>query len=71
MHGLRYFYSEISKELAELFTEEPKKDDNLISKFVDSFRMIKEKLIEGSQSLEAYSKIILEISDRSLPFGIF
>ena len=37
---------------------------------MESFKKIKEKLIEGSQSLEVYAKIILEIADRSTPFGI-
>ncbi len=67
---LRYIHCEIAKELADMFVEESKKDENLISKFVEGFKKIKEKLIEGSQSLEVYAKILLELADRSSPFGI-
>ena len=66
---LKYFNCEISKELADVFVEESKKDETLITKFMESFKKIKEKLIEGSQSLEVYAKIVLELADRSAPLG--
>ena len=66
---LKYCWVEISKELPEIFEEEEKKDENLISKFMDNFKKIKEKFIENSQGIDTYAKHLLELVDRSIPFG--
>ena len=66
---LKYMHSEMSKELGKVLNEERSKDETFISKFMEGFKKIKEKYIEGTPTLEVYAKIILEVVDRSAPFG--
>jgi seryl-tRNA synthetase len=69
VNNLKYYRCEISRELAEVFEEEEKKDENLISKFMDNFKKFKEKLTESSQGLDTYARHLLELADHSIPFG--
>ena len=58
-----------AKELPGSFAEETKSDETLFAKLMDGIKKIREKLTDGSQTVEAYAKILLEFVDKSAPFG--
>lgn len=56
----------ISAELGE----GEKIEESLGNKFKDSYKKSKDKIGEGTQSIENYSKLIFEFAEKSAPFGI-